>query len=251
MARGNRCLVETYFCVSTHHIDGRKIVHLYFIRHGQSYVNLKDWKNGNIDEGLTELGQSQAAALAAWTPDGLPHIDALYASTMRRASETAQALADACNCSIRYDDRLREIGNNRSDHSPWPNDALPKEYADYWASERPFATTTPAMEGGESFMHFRTRVGNFVEEIVQRYRGDGDLIAEGDNDRKQVIVAVCHGGVIESAFDHIFNVGPWRRCEVWDHNTGVSHFEYMDHPERETWRLHYHNRINHLRAFEG
>ena len=36
---------------------------LYMIRHGQSYVNLKDWDKGNLDEGLTDLGKSQAAAL--------------------------------------------------------------------------------------------------------------------------------------------------------------------------------------------
>lgn len=224
-------------------------MHLYFIRHGQSYVNLKEWTDGNLDAGLTELGQKQAEALAKWALTEMPHVDALYASTMRRAAETAQILADACGCLIHYDDRLREIGNNRLDHSPWPNDALPKEYADYWASERPFSSTTPAVAEGESFMHFRTRVGSFVEEIVLRYSGQGEreLIDEGDDDRQQVIVAVCHGGVIESAFDHIFNVGPWRRCEVWDHNTGVSHFEYVDHPGRETWRLHFHNRIDHLR----
>ena len=141
-------------------------MHLYFVRHGQSFVNLKDWTGGNLDEGLTDLGKSQAKALAAWAPDGLPHIDALYASTMRRAMETAQALAETCGCLIRYDDRLREIGNNRLDHRPWPNDALPREYADYWASERPFSSTTPTVEDGESFMHFRTRVGSFVEELV-------------------------------------------------------------------------------------
>jgi probable phosphoglycerate mutase len=53
--------------------------------------------------------------------------------------------------------------------------------------------------------------------------------------------------VIESAFDRIFDIGPWRRGEIWGHNTGVSHFEYVAHPRRETWRLHYHNRIDHLR----
>ena len=38
----------------------RIAVQLYLIRHGQSYVNLADWPNGNQDEGLTELGQAQA-----------------------------------------------------------------------------------------------------------------------------------------------------------------------------------------------
>ena len=63
-------------------------MHLYLIRHGQSYVNLPDWDSGNVDEGLTELGQQQAAALAAWLPGKLPQVDVIYASTMKRARET-------------------------------------------------------------------------------------------------------------------------------------------------------------------
>jgi phosphohistidine phosphatase SixA len=68
-------------------------MHLYMIRHGQSYVNLRDWQDGNIDAGLTELGQQQAAALAEWIPSAIPQVDALYASTMARARETAEPLA--------------------------------------------------------------------------------------------------------------------------------------------------------------
>jgi len=208
-------------------------MHLYMIRHGQSYVNLKDWENGNLDEGLTDLGQRQAEAAAAWLPQELPSVDALYASTMRRARETAARLAAAYAMEIRFDDRLREIGNNRADHTPFPSDDLPRQYSNYWASERPFATTTPMVEGGETFMHFRTRVGLFIEDLVECCRD-------------QVVVAVCHGGVVEAAFDHIFNIGPWRRCEIWEHNTGITHFEYVAIPRRETWRLHFHNRIDHL-----
>lgn len=212
-------------------------MHLYLIRHGQSYVNLQGWNGGNVDEGLTGLGQRQAAALAAWLPQRLPQIDALYASTMRRAKETVAPLANAYGAQIIWDDRLREIGNNRYDHTPWPLDELRLEYSDYWASERPFATTTPMVEGGETYMHFRTRVGLFIEEMVQRWR-----------DKR--VVAVCHGGVVEAAFDHIFNIGPWRRCEIWNHNTGITHFEYVEHPRRETWRLHHHNRTEHLVGVE-
>jgi probable phosphoglycerate mutase len=212
-------------------------VQLYLIRHGQSYVNLKDWPNGNTDEGLTELGQRQAQLLAAWIPQHLPHIHALYASTMRRARETAEAVAGGYDCAIHFDDRLREIGNNRLDHTPWPNNALPIRFADYWASERPFSPLVVDTEAAETFMHFRTRVGLFVEDIVQQHRGE-------------VVLVVCHGGVVECVFDHVFNIGPWRRCEVWDHNTAVTHFEYVEHRGREVWRLHYHNRIEHLRELD-
>lgn len=210
---------------------------LYFIRHGQSHVNLEEWSDGNTDEGLTDLGRQQAAALADWLPRAVPQVNDIYCSTMRRARETGAYLARAYDTSLHFDDRLREVGNNRLDHSPWPNDSLPPEYADYWASERPFAPVTPAVDGGETLMHFRTRVGLFIEELVQ-----------GDADR--IVVAVCHGGVIETAFDHVFNVGAFRRCEVWDANTGISCFEYVNHPRRETWRLHFHNRVDHLRYLE-
>lgn len=208
-------------------------MHLYLIRHGESHVNLADWADGNTDEGLTDLGQRQAAALARWLPGQVAHADALYASTMMRAIETAAPLAMAYDLTPSPDDRLREVGNNRWDHVAWPNDALPRDYAEYWASERPFSPVTPLTEGGETFMHFRTRVGLFIEDMIDRHQSE-------------IVLAVCHGGVIEATFDYIFNVGPWRRCEVWNHNTGVTYFEYVAHPRRETWRLHYNNRTCHL-----
>lgn len=212
-------------------------MHLYLIRHGQSFVNLKEWDGGNQDTGLTELGHRQAAALGEWLPGELKAIDVLYASTMQRAQETAGYVARAYDVAIVPEDRLREIGNNRADHAPWPSDDLP-EYSDYWGSERPFSSVTPAREGGESLMHFRTRVGSFVENMIE-------------NHRDQTVVAVCHGGVIELIFDHIFNVGPFRRCEVWCKNTGVTRFEYVEHPRREAWRLHYHSRADHLQGIES
>jgi probable phosphoglycerate mutase len=211
-------------------------MHLFLIRHGESFVNLKDWDKGNTDEGLTPLGQRQAKALAAWLPGEIDHIDALYASTMRRAQETAVPIATAYKISVISDDRLREVGNNRLDHRPWPSDDLP-EYGSFWGSERPFATITPERDFGESLMHFRVRIGNFIEELIEKHR-------------EKTVVAVCHGGVIELAFDHMFNIGPFRRCEVWSKNTSIAYFEYVEHPSREAWRLHYHGHVEHLQDVE-
>ncbi len=207
-------------------------MNLVMVRHGQSYVNLKDWAGGNADKGLTLKGQRQADALAAWLPAKVTRVDAIYCSTMLRARETAVPLSQAFQIDPIFDDRLREVGNNKLDHTAWPSDDLP-EYSDFWGSERPFSSITPDREGGESLMHFRIRVGNFIEGLIDRHRG-------------QTVIAVCHGGVIEITLDHVFNVGPWRRCEVWSHNTGVTRLELVEHPLRETWRLHYHSRVEHL-----
>ncbi|MEZ4658302.1 MAG: histidine phosphatase family protein [Caldilineaceae bacterium] len=222
---------------------------IYFIRHGQSYVNLPDWPGGNTDTGLTELGKQQAAALAAYMPQHVPHIDGLYASTMMRAKETAQMLAAAYGSEIHFDDRLREVGNNRMDHSPWPNDALPNQYADFWGSARPFSPLVTDVEQGETWMHFRTRVGLFIEEIVERHYRTPSVVAQGER-RESNVVAVCHGGVIEAAFHHIYNIGHRPMCEVWSHNTAVTRFQYVAHPGRESWRMRDHNRIDHLVGVE-
>jgi probable phosphoglycerate mutase len=208
------------------------MMQLYMIRHGQSYVNLKDWDGGNQDTALTELGNQQAAALGKWLPGEIDKIDVLYASTMKRAQETAVYVANAFNIPIINDDRIREIGNNRNDHTPWPSDDLP-EYGTFWGSERPFSSITPSRKNGESLMHFRVRVGNFMEELLEKHRED-------------TVVVVCHGGVIELAYDHFFNIGPWRRSEVWTKNTGISRFAHVEHLSRESWRLYYHNKTEHL-----
>lgn len=204
---------------------------LYLIRHGQSYVNLPDWSGANWDQPLTDLGRHQATLLAQWLPKHLPEVHAIYASTMQRARETALPLSQAYGLEIRYENRVREIGNNRLDHTPWAPDEQPT-YHEYWASARPFAPIVNEPRS-ETLMHFRARVGVFIEEIVERHR-------------HETVLVVCHGGVIEFAFDHIFNIGPWRRSEVWTHNTGITHFEYVEHPDREVWRLHSHDRIDHL-----
>jgi probable phosphoglycerate mutase len=210
-------------------------VRLYLIRHGESYVNLPDWPGGDADLGLTERGHRQAKALAAWLPNHLPEIHALYTSTMLRTRETTAYLAEVYPNPVQADDRIREIGNNRLDHTAWPTGEAPstEEFVDFWSSERPFAPVA-TREGGESMMHFKVRVGLFLEEALVRHQD-------------QTVVVVCHGGVVDMVFDYAFGVGPWRRCEIWTVNTGITYFEHVGHPGRETWRLHYQNRVEHLR----
>src|SRR5689334_12590459 len=109
-------------------------MHLYLIRHGQSHMNTKEYvaAKGYGNVGLTPKGERQAELLARWLPTVLPAIDALYCSTMLRARETVAPLAQAYGCEVIFDDRLREIGNNRLDHTPWDDEQLPTRWADYW-----------------------------------------------------------------------------------------------------------------------
>lgn len=81
---------------------------LILVRHGQTSANvavLLDTAHPGAD--LTDLGRAQAATLAT-TLDGVP-IDAVYASTLARAQQTAAPLAAARGLPVQVREGLREI----------------------------------------------------------------------------------------------------------------------------------------------
>ncbi len=212
-------------------------MHLLLIRHGESYVNLPDWDGGFIDASLTPLGQQQAEILANWLARHFT-ANALYASTMRRAVETAEFISKATGLSAAVDDRIREIGNCWPDASSINVEEEAPEYADFWATERPFSPISP---GGETWMDFITRVGRFLIDVTEAHPNAEDTV-----------LVVCHGGVINAAMDIAFNVGPRRHADVWLHNTSITHWEYNPADRRqEPWRLHGFNLNYHLLETSG
>jgi broad specificity phosphatase PhoE len=212
-------------------------MHLILVRHGQSFVNLPDWEGGFIDAGLTPLGQQQAQLAADWLADHVAP-DAVYASSMRRAVETAERIAAGVGMPFVQDHRLREVGNAWPDATPIDVSQEAPQWSDFWASERPFS---PISDGGETWMDFITRVGRSLYEIADRHEADDDTV-----------LVVCHGGVINAAVDIAFNIGPWRSLDAWVHNTSITHLEYKPPNSRqEMWRLHGLNICYHLMQPDG
>lgn len=212
-------------------------MHLYLVRHGESEGNLPSFKNPRvIDVPLTDRGHAQAQALGAWISEGhLLPVDHLYCSTLRRTRETVSHIQSAIGLEPIFNDLIREIGNNSHDHAPI--DGGDFSYNDYWASEKPFSSITDSVNG-ESLIHFRARIGIFLSDIIEKHP-------------KQVVMAVCHGFVIDAFMDIAYNIGPFRSMEVWTSNTGIVHLEFKERKGRERWRLHYHNRVEHLKEVGG
>jgi broad specificity phosphatase PhoE len=75
---------------------------IYLVQHG-------DKERTAGDPGLTELGTQQAAATAWWLKER--GIRALYSSPLRRAQQTAAAIAGATQSAVQLDIRLRERWN--------------------------------------------------------------------------------------------------------------------------------------------
>ena len=90
-----------------------------FIRHAES-TNNRTWAEKRDetlrvpDPGLTELGRTQARALADWFPGFAPHPTQLFSSPFMRALETAAPLAEnlGMDVAVRADlmERSRPFG---------------------------------------------------------------------------------------------------------------------------------------------
>jgi len=206
---------------------------LYLIRHGQSEENTQPWDGKNTNSPLTELGHEQARRLANHL-EGRVNFDHLYISGMQRTRQTASYLEKKLGIDATVEERLREVGNALPDGNAFPDDALPRYTLGVWGSLSPYL---PITEGGENWMHFRARVGGFIEWVIQQY---------GEKHTGVQIGIVCHGGVVEGVFEHVFQKGPVSPLVVHTHNTGVTLMEYLPSDEMPAWWLHYHNRTTHL-----
>jgi len=79
---------------------------LLLVRHGETDWNAEGRLQGHTDRPLNDFGRRQAAALAERLADD--DIDAVYASDLARARETAEILADRLGLAVVTDPDLRE-----------------------------------------------------------------------------------------------------------------------------------------------
>ena len=75
------------------------------IRHAQSKGNEAGVVQGQTDEGLSELGKTQAKLFATYLEG---EFSAIYSSDLERAIQTAEPIAKKLNLQITTDSNLRE-----------------------------------------------------------------------------------------------------------------------------------------------
>ena len=149
------------------------------IRHGETAWNVDTRVQGQLDIGLNTKGrwQAQQAGLALAGES----IQALYASDLWRAYDTALAVASVTGLTVQTDEGLRERGFGAFEGKTfaevevlWPDQAL------RWRKRVPDF----APEGGESLLTFRDRVLQAVSALAAKNMGEQ-------------IVLVSHGGVMD------------------------------------------------------
>lgn len=173
------------------------------------------------DPPLSKIGREQAARMAAWIAE--EGIDAIYASPMRRARETAAPLARALDL-----EAVLEPGVVEMDHTSdayIPIDQLKREDYPRWQA----LIQGGELWGGVDMKAFRTTVVEAIERVVTAHRGAR-------------VAIVCHGGVVNAWAGHVLGVPDPFFLDVA--YTGVSRFLAASSGERSVMSL---NETSHLR----
>ncbi|MEA1902822.1 MAG: histidine phosphatase family protein [Actinomycetota bacterium] len=195
---------------------------LFLIRHGQP-----DWAPDRIarnDPGLTDVGHEQANRVAHRL-SSLDRVDELWVSTMVRAEQTANPVAEQLAKKRESYDWLREIQN------PPEWDGRPVEYIEDCfakAKVREIDAMWDGLPGGESFRDFHTRVVAGLGETLDSH-GIHPMDPEhralwtvDDPDKRVVIVA--HAGANAVVLGHLLGLDPvpWEWERFRQPHTGVS-----------------------------
>lgn len=158
---------------------------LILLRHGQTHYNVASRMQGQLDTDLTEYGVAQAKTAAQALASRDPLL--IRSSDLRRARDTAQALAEVTGLPVETDIRLREthLGDWQGLSHLDVDDRMPGARG-IWRDD---ATWTPP--GGESRVDVANRALPLVAEIVAQTPHWG----AGEHPDRPVIL-VAHGGVI-------------------------------------------------------
>jgi 2,3-bisphosphoglycerate-dependent phosphoglycerate mutase len=155
------------------------------VRHGQSTWNREHRIQGQLDPPLSTEGRRQAKLVGRRLAGR--RIEGFYASDLKRAWETAQAIAAAIGLDPQPSPGLREI--YLGEWEGLRTEELAQRFPDAWArwNEEPDWDLVP---GGEGAGPFETRVAAALDAIFERH-GHGDVLV------------VTHGGVIQVALHRV------------------------------------------------
>lgn len=157
---------------------------LILVRHGETVWHEENRYAGSSDISLTAQGRRQAEHLAEWARQA--RLDAVWASPLARARDTAAPVADALGISVQVDQRLAEVdfGEGEGLTSAEMTERLPEAWQ---AFERdPVAHHLP---GGDAPRAAIDRAAGCLAEIVRNFPY-GRVLVVGHSTLHRLVL--CH-----------------------------------------------------------
>lgn len=160
---------------------------LYLVRHGETDNNLQGCFNGSkSNQPLNEKGRAQSLCLAA--PFAAIAPDAVYASPLRRAIDTAMGLCAELDVTPAAIETLRELDMGAYDGVSFQR----VREIDPYIMEN-WNRADVQMPGGECFSQAQARVSNALSALVAENRG-------------KTLAVVAHGTLIQLFLMRIWQI---------------------------------------------
>ncbi len=184
------------------------MIRLFFIRHGQTVWNHSGRYQGITDVPLSDFGRRQAQSLVPYFDK--VEVDAVYASDLSRARDTAFPLAKSKGLDMQVISALREI-----DFGDWEGLTY-EEITARWpgAIEHMYShPDTLKIQNGESFADVQERSYTALRKIL----------AERDG---QTIAVISHGGTIRCLLCALLGLDLHLAWNFKQDNTNVTEVHY-------------------------
>lgn len=196
-----------------------------FVRHGQTVWNAESRYQGHSDTDLSEVGRMQAQQAA----DRLEseNIAAVYASDLRRASDTGSMIAERHGLEVRADPRLREC-----EFGEWEGltvTQIRERYTEIYKRYQVDSVNQRAPRG-ERLESLVERVGQAIDDIAARHPND-------------TVVVAAHGGTVHAAICHMIRASLYTFRKIRIDNCSITTFS-LDSDGR--WILEAMNDICHM-----
>jgi probable phosphoglycerate mutase len=180
------------------------------IRHGETAWNAERRLQGHLDIALNAEGERQAGLLAAALAG--EQVDAIVASDLLRARQTAQALARVHQLPVQVDRALRERCYGGFEGLLYPEIAqrFPNEFA-AWQARDIDAVLPVGANRGETFRQFHARATGAMLRWAGAHPG-------------KTLALVAHGGVLECAYRMALGLPLASPRDFKVHNASINRF---------------------------
>jgi broad specificity phosphatase PhoE len=187
------------------------MLRLILVRHGQTDSNLNRVLQGQSDGVLNAAGLQQAKALARHLKD-FP-IDEILSSPLRRAQETAAAIARYHDLTVQTDVLLREWDCGSLDGVP--TEVFREKLKEH---NGPLSLFRP--EGGETLQEVRRRAAEFLDHLTAK-------------DQEQTILVCSHGDFMRALMSLLQQIEMEQASGIFFENASYSILEL----ENGRWNL--------------
>jgi broad specificity phosphatase PhoE len=188
-------------------------VRLLLIRHGATEANERRpyvLQGQGVNHSLSSAGQQQARALGEFLSEF--EIDAVYASPLKRAQETAAAVAEHHSLAVRSVERLTEVDVGEWEGASW--DDVMARWPEYYARFVGDPGRVPYL-GGESYADVQNRAVPALAELLE------------DHDR-QVVAVVAHNVVNRVVLARYLGLDLSRAKDLRQENAGVNVIDFKN-----------------------